>query len=85
MAVRTDYPEFDFHEKLDPEKHYSIVDIAARNSGKTTTIKWLWPFLKGLYDIIFFFSQSLKAPIYQSFLEPSDKRFCFPTFNHDLL
>ena len=83
--IHTDYPEFDWEVALAQDKHFSIADCAPRNSGKTTTISYLWPLFKRRYHAVIFFCQSLKAEIYKSFLTENDRRFCFPTFNEDLL
>lgn len=83
--IVTDYEEFDWNEALTPGKHFSIADCAPRNSGKTTTISYLWPLFKERYDAIIFFCQSLKASIYKEFLTDNDRRFCFSGFNEDLM
>ena len=85
FEVETDYPEFDWDEKLEPDQHYSIVDIAPRNSGKSTYVKWTYPFFRSRFDVIIFFCQSQRAQIYKEFLTLEDKRFAFKTFNHDLM
>lgn len=71
-----DLPEFNFLEKLEPDKCYSIILSAVRRSGKTTVIRWLYPFFLRTYDIVLFVSNSIHNPIYDFVTGPR-----FPDYN----
>lgn len=79
--VDTNYPQFDFNEKFTKGKHYSAVLVASRNSGKTTLIKSFFPFLRGQYDRIIVFSNSLQAEIYEDFFSKEEEKFIFDKYD----
>jgi hypothetical protein len=57
-------PEFNFMEKLEPDQTYSMLIAAIRRSGKTTMIRYIYPFLAQTYDIVLFISNSIHNPVY---------------------
>lgn len=83
--VESGYPEFDFEEKFERGKHYALGFPGSRNSGKTTTLSYVWPFIKDRYDIIILFTNSTNAPIYKTFLDDLDRQFVFDDFKPEVL
>ncbi len=68
-------PEFDI-DSIDIDKNpnlkggFSGMLIASRRSGKSTIIKYLYPRFKKMFDIIFFFSNTLMNDTYSMVEEP---------------
>jgi len=73
------YPQFEIEKVLEKGKHYSMVMVASRNSGKTTLYSYYHEFFKKMFDIILIFCNSLQAEIYK-FLTPDEKQFAFDTY-----
>lgn len=67
-------PLLNFKEMWKDDKNYAAAFIAPRESGKTTMIKYLYPYWRSIFDKIIFFTKSRQAGIYD-FLKDEDKNF----------
>lgn len=67
-------PLLNFKEMWRHDKNYAAAFIAPRESGKTTMIKYLYPYWRSIFDKIIFFTKSRQAGIYD-FLNKEDKNF----------
>jgi len=67
-------PLLNFKEMWKSDKNYAAAFIAPRESGKTTMIKYLYPYWRSIFDKIIFFTKSRQAGIYD-FLNKEDKHF----------
>lgn len=57
-------PEFDFIKSFEPDQTYSMCIAAIRRSGKTTAIRYFYPYLLQTYDIVLFLSNSIHNQCY---------------------
>lgn len=67
-------PLLNFKEMWKSDKNYAAAFIAPRESGKTTMIKYLYPYWRSIFDRVIFFTKSKQAEIYD-FLPDEDKNF----------
>lgn len=76
LAYKTlqEVPLLNFKEVWKPDKNYAAAFIAPRESGKSTMIKYLYPYWKSIFDKVIFFTKSYQADIYD-FLDKKDKNF----------
>lgn len=76
----SELPKFDFKKQLEAGNNYSILISAIRRSGKTTMMRYIYPLLKSLYDIVIFISNSIDNPIYNFVTGPR-----FPSHSREML
>lgn len=67
-------PLLDFADTWKSDKNYAAAFVAPRESGKSTLIKYLYPYWKSTFDKVIFFTKSYQADIYE-FLDKKDKNF----------
>jgi len=79
------YPFFRIEEEWEPLKNYSVIIDASRGSGKTALIKALFPYWKGMYDIILFFCQNPQSRHYDWLPEDYKEKWVFSQWNPTII
>lgn len=72
--MNMDIPLCNFPELWERDNNYSCCFVAPRRSGKTTMIKYLFPYWRSIFDKVIFCTKSRQADIYD-FLPKEDQDF----------
>lgn len=79
------YPFFRIEEEWEPLKNYSVIIDASRGSGKTALIRALFPYWKGIYDIILFFCQNPQSRHYDWLPDDYKEKWVFSQWNPEII